>query len=306
MMSARVRRMISLAALAAGVVIFAVTLTYFDVSLALASGRRLALAVLLAILASGLTHLTRTWAWRWCFIRPGEVPYLPLLRIRLAAEAFSYLTISGLAGDPLKVVLLGGRVSGREAAAAVALERISYIVGTTIVVGAAAVVALATQPLSPVAATVFRAFAIGSGVLAAAIALIVIRRDSYLLAAFRAADRKVGTHIASGSAGRFVADVGRQIGALVGGDGRRLVVLTISTLIVYGCMAAEVWLILRAVGVPVAFTSALAAETLSRVASFASTFVPANLGTLEASSIAAATAVGAGTCLLYTSPSPRD
>ena len=38
---------------------------------------------------------------------------------------------------------------------------------------------------------------------------------------------------------------------------------------------------------------ALAVETFSRVASFASAFIPANLGALEASSLAAVAAVGA-------------
>ena len=55
--------------------------------------------------------------------------------MRLAAEAFSYLTLRGIAGEPLKVVLLGDRVDAREATAAVALERIAYLIGTTIIVG---------------------------------------------------------------------------------------------------------------------------------------------------------------------------
>jgi phosphatidylglycerophosphate synthase len=48
-----------------------------------------------------------------------------------------------------------------------------------------------------------------------------------------------------------------------------------------------------AAGVPVTFTGAMAVETFSRVASFASAFIPANLGALEASSLAAVTVVGA-------------
>ena len=50
---------------------------------------------------------------------------------------------------------------------------------------------------------------------------------------------------------------------------------------------------MRAAGAPITPNSALAIETLSRVASFASAFIPANLGALEASSLAAVTAVGA-------------
>ena len=44
---------------------------------------------------------------------------------------------------------------------------------------------------------------------------------------------------------------------------------------------------------PITLNGALAVETFSRVASFASAFIPANLGALEASSLAAVAAVGA-------------
>ena len=80
---------------------------------------------------------------------------------------------------------------------------------------------------------------------------------------------------------------------LVRGNGSRLAVLTTATLVAYATMAGEAWIILKAAGVPVSFTSALAVETFSRVASFASAFIPANLGALEASSVAAVAAVGA-------------
>ena len=40
--------------------------------------------------------------------------------------------------------------------------------------------------------------------------MILIRRDSYLLAAFRAADRAAGTRIAEGRIARFAAAVGRS------------------------------------------------------------------------------------------------
>jgi uncharacterized protein (TIRG00374 family) len=292
-MSVGKRRAFSLGALAFGAILFAGTLYYVDVDMALATGRRLGRALPLALLASGLWHLTRTWAWSWCFVRPRKVAFGRLLRVRLAAEAFSYLTISGVAGEPLKVVLLGDRISAREATAAVALERIAYMIGTTLIVGIGSVVAIATQPLSPIWLKIFRAFAIGSGVMAFGIALILIRRDSYILSALRAADRAAGTHFGSSRIARFVGDIGRQLGDLVSGNASRLVVLTTASIVAYGCMSAEAWLILTAVGVPISFTGALAVETFSRVASFASAFIPASIGALEASSLAAVTAVGA-------------
>src|SRR5262249_3147607 len=144
------------------------------------------------------------------------------------------------------------------------------VIGTALIVGAAAVAALATQPLSPLWTKVFQGFAIGAGVLAASIVLILVRRDSYLLAAFRAADRAAGTGMGSGRVGRFTAAVGRQVGDLLRDDWRRLAVLSSSALIGYACMSAEVWLVLRAVGIPISFGGATAVETFMRVVSFAS------------------------------------
>ena len=92
------RRLISWGALALGVVLFAATLYYIDFRLVYATGRRLGIAVPLALVASGLWHLARTWAWAWCFPQPRRVSFARLARVRLAAEAFSYLTLRGIAG----------------------------------------------------------------------------------------------------------------------------------------------------------------------------------------------------------------
>jgi uncharacterized membrane protein YbhN (UPF0104 family) len=67
----------------------------------------------------------------------------------------------------------------------------------------------------------------------------------------------------------------------------------VATVFEYLCLATEAYLILRAVGVPISFAGALGVESFMRVTSFASAIIPANLGALEASSLAAAAAVGA-------------
>ncbi len=287
------RRLISWGALALGVVLFAATLYYIDFRLVYATGRRLGIAVPLALLASGLWHLARTWAWAWCFPQPRRVSFARLARVRLAAEAFSYLTLRGIAGEPLKVVLLSGEVDSREATAAVALERIAYLVGTTLIVGIGSVAAIAFLPLSHVWFRVFRAFAIGAAAIGFFTALVLTGRGTYLRSALQRIDRISNTRLAEGRVARFASDVERQLLELIRGSRTRLAVLAVATIAAYLCMAAEAWVILRAVGVPISLMGATAIETFSRVASFASAFIPANLGALEASSVAAVAAVGA-------------
>ena len=92
---------------------------------------------------------------------------------------FSYLTLRGIAGEPLKVVLLADSIDPREATAAVALERLAYLVGTTIIVGVGSVLALIGLPLTPVWFRVFRAFAITGGLIALMTAIVVSGHGTY-------------------------------------------------------------------------------------------------------------------------------
>ena len=291
--ASRRRNLVRWGALAVGVVLFFATLYYINFRLAFGTIRRLGVALPLALLFSGLWHLARTWAWAWCFPQPRRVSFLRLARIRLSAEAFSYLTLRGIAGEPLKVVLLADRVDAREATAAVALERLAYLVGTTIIVGIGSIAAIAGLPLTRIWFRVFRAFAIVAAVLTVLAIVVIAGKGDYVQALLRRIDRAFGTAAASGKVGRFVIAVERQMLELVRGNPLRLLVLLAATIASYVFMALEAWVILRGSGVPITPNAALAVETFSRVASFASAFIPANLGALEASSLAAVAAVGA-------------
>ena len=280
-------------ALAVGVVLFFATLYYINFPTAVETIRRLGLALPLALFFSGLWHLARTWAWAWCFPRVRHVSFARLARVRLSAEAFSYLTLRGIAGEPLKVVLLADSVDPREATAAVALERLAYMIGTTIIVGVGSLLALAGLPLTGIWFRVFRAFAIAAGVIAVLTGIVIAGRGTYLQSLLARIDALVGTSISGGRAARFASAVERQMLELVRGNPLRLLVLLTATIGAYVCMALEAWVIMRASGTAVSLNGALAVETFSRVASFASAFIPANLGALEASSLAAASAIGA-------------
>ena len=280
-------------ALAVGIVLFAAALYYINISLAVGTIRRLGVALPLALLFSGLWHLVRTWAWSWCFPPDRNVSFLRLARVRLAAEAFSYLTLRGIAGEPLKVVLLSDRVDPREATAAVALERVAYMIGTTVIVGVLSVIAIAVLPLTRLWFRVFRAFAIAASVIAVLTGILISGRGTYIQSCFTRFDRRWGTSIAGSRVSRFIYAVERQMLDLVRGNPRRLAVLMCATIAAYASMALEAWVILRASGTPISAIDALTVETFSRVASFASAFIPANLGALEASSLAAVAAIGA-------------
>ena len=125
------------AAFALGVLLLAIAIETVGPDTLARAAVGLGAALPLVLIASGLWHLARTVAWRACFPAPRRIAFLRLARVRLAAEAFSYVTLRGIAGEPLKVVLLDD-VDAREAAAAVALERLAYVVFTAAITGAGA------------------------------------------------------------------------------------------------------------------------------------------------------------------------
>ncbi|MFL6279443.1 MAG: lysylphosphatidylglycerol synthase domain-containing protein [Vicinamibacterales bacterium] len=286
-------RVIRLGALAVGIVLFAIALYYINFRTAIGTIAQLGVALPLALLFSGLWHLARTWAWAWCFPQPRTVSFARLARVRLAAEAFSYLTLRGIAGEPLKVVLLGDSIDSREATAAVALERVAYLIVTTWIVGVGSLLAIVGLPLSHTWFRVFRAFGIGAGVIALLTVLVISGRGSYFQSWIQRIDRWFGTSIGGGRVMRFAGAVERQMLELVRGNPVRLAILLVATIAAYACMALEAWVVLHAINPAISLNASLAVETFSRVASFASAFIPANLGALEASSLAAVAAVGA-------------
>jgi phosphatidylglycerophosphate synthase len=279
------RRSIVVAApLVVGAALLALTVARTDVTGDLTS--RLGLVVSLALLPSAGWHVLRTIAWRQCFPRELQPSFARAFRVRLAAEAFSFVTIRGVAGEPLKVVLLERDVAPAVAAAAVALERAAYLLITAVIVGLAAIVAMLTLSLTRTWMNVF------AGVAAAAMAMVV---PAAVLVA-RRASAPTGPPAwgkTSSAFARFVRQLDVQVRDVIHGDRRRLVVLLVLEALAYVMMALEVWAVLWLTPTPIRLVGAMAVETFTRVASAASAFIPANLGALEASNVVAATAVHA-------------
>jgi hypothetical protein len=107
-----------------------------------------------------------------------------------------------------------------------------------------------------------------------------------------ALDRATGRRFEQRRAVRFILDVERVLLDLLRGDRRRLVALVVLPLVCYTVMTIEVWIVFRAIAQPITVTEALTVETFARLASVASAFVPGNIGTLEMSNVAVASALG--------------
>lgn len=279
-------------ALVVGVILFAAAVARFDLHALARMSASLTIALPIVILINGLSQVVRTLTWRFCFPPGVTRPFRRLLRVRLAAEAFSYVTVSGIAGEPLKVVLLKDEVPPAAVTASVILERLSFSIVTLALVGVWAAVTLVTMPLPPYWQQMFFWFAFIAAVVILLIVLAVRGEGTYMSRFLEWLTRVTRGLLGTHAFGRFLVRAERQILEFARSDHRRVVRVIALDAVNYLLMAAEVWVVLRAVGSPSNFATALTIETFTRVVSLVSAPIPGSLGALEASHLAVATAVG--------------
>jgi phosphatidylglycerophosphate synthase len=281
----RSRHLLSLGPLLLGVGLLALTMARADLQSIGALTRQLGATLPIILVPSALWHVLRTIAWHQCFDDGQRPSFGRVFRVRLAAEAFSFVTIRGIAGEPLKVVLLDGDVPAAVSAAAVALERIAYMVVTAVIIGISALVAIVTIPLTR---TWIQIFAV---VAAAAAAMVAASVTLWLRA--RKSGASTGARPRTGWGSQFLHSLDAQLRHLVRADRGRLQRLAALEAAAYLTMALEVWAVLWVTGTPLGFGAAMAIETFTRAASVASAFIPGNIGALEASNVAVASALHA-------------
>ena len=285
----------SLAAVAIGIALFGLTLYYIDLDETVASARRLGLALPVILLPGTCWHLLRTWGWAMAFPEESRPAFTRLFRVRLAADAIGFFTVRGIAGEPLKVLLLYDRVAPEITAAAVALERLAFAVIGIAIAALISLAAVTVLSLPPAWDTVFTMLIIGA-VLVLGLAGLVARRQpgDYLGRLVAAINRATGRRLETSRSVRFILDVERVLLQLIRGNRRRLATLTVLAVVCYLLMTIEVWLVLWAVGAPSSIIETLTVETFARLASVASAGIPGNIGALEASNAAVVAALGLG------------
>ena len=290
-MTRSVPQLVSVAGITVGLVLFAFTLVYIDLEETVDSASRLGLALPVVLLPGTCWHLLRTVGWAVAFPEGTRPAFTRLFRVRLAADAIAFFTVRGIAGEPLKVLLLYDRVVPEVTTAAVALERLAFAVIGIVIAAFISVVALARLSLPRAWDTLFTLLIAGAVIALTGAILIARRRSGDYLG--RLVERLDHRHRLGGSrVVRFILDVEDVLLQLVRGDRRRLVALTVLAAICYALMAIEVWLVLWAVGAPSTVTEALTVETFARLASVASAAIPGNIGALEASNAAVVSALG--------------
>lgn len=291
-MKQSVPRLLSLIAGVVGLTLFVYTLYRIDLDEVAASARRLGLALPLILLPGTLWHFLRTWGWAVAFPAESRPAFTRLFRVRLAADALSYFTVRGVVGEPLKPVLLWNRTPPQVTTAAVALERLAFAIVGIIVAGLFSAFAVNRLSMPVGWDAVFRGLAIGAMATLLALAFVVRHRGDYLGRLVAWLERLTSKSLAGSPVLHFILEVEDVLLAMLRGDRRRLVILSLLPVACYFLMGLEVWLVFWAIGERVSLTESLAVETFSRLVSVASAAIPANVGAMEAANMEVSEGLG--------------
>lgn len=291
-MSRTVPQIISLTAIAAGLVLFVVTMLGIDRTETLIEARSLGLALPVVLLPSIGWHLLRAAGWYVCFPREERPTFWRTFRVRLAADGVGYFTIRGVASEPLRVVLLMGRISPVVSAAASVLERTAMGIMSVIGVGIFAGFAVSSDMLPPGWQEVFRGIAITAGLVLFLTALFLTRTERYFGPLIQRIHARTQWRWAGGRTVRAITAVEDLFLKLARTDPRRIQVLIALSVTCYFLMALEVFLVFWAIGQPISLWIGTIVETFTRSASVAGGAIPGNLGALEASNVAVVKALG--------------
>ena len=295
-------QIISLVAIVAGLVLFVVTMLGIDRTETLLEVRRLGAALPLVLLPSIGWHLLRAAGWYVCFPPDARPSYWRIFRVRLAADGVGYFTIRGVASEPLRVVLLMGRVSPVVSAAASVLERTAMGIMSVVGVGIFAAFAVSSDMLPSGWQGVFRGIAITAVIVLLATLLFLMRTGRYFGPIVDRIYARTQWRWAGGRTVRAISAVEDLFLKLARTDARRLQLLVLLSIACYWLMAFEVLLVFWAIGQPISLWIGTIVETFWRSASVAGGAIPGNLGALEASHVAVVKALGlagGGTLALF-------
>jgi hypothetical protein len=297
-----VPQLISLVAIIAGVALFLFTMLGLDRDETMRQTRELGFLLPVVLLPSIGWHLLRAAGWWVCFPPELRPSFWRVFRVRLAADGVGYFTIRGVASEPLRVVLLMGRVPPVVSAAASVLERTAMGIMSVVGVGLFAAFAVSSDMLPSAWQGVFRGIALTAMVVLVFSLLFLMRTGRYFGPLIERIHGRTGWRWAGGRTVRAISAVEDLFLKLARTDPRRIEALVALSVACYGLMALEVYLVFWAIGQPISIWIGIIVETFTRSASVAGGAIPGNLGALEASNVAVVKAlglVGGGTLALF-------
>lgn len=262
-----------------GLILFFYVLRQAGLEELLANVRRLGRTFLLLVLLYGGVHFLRAVSWRLCLRE--EMRLLSLasaLRLWLCGEAVSHLSFSW-SGEAFRAAATRQTIAVSRGLSALVVSRLFYSYASLLLVSLSLLPALwlipasgRLRPLPAGAATLF--------LVAALLPLVAARRLAVFLGWLQVRFKRHQSSLFR-RLERFVGAFQQDVEALLAQDRRGFLRLVALNLLASLAGVLEVYLVLRALAVPVSPAIALFLEGMSKVLSLASFLVPGNVGVRE-------------------------
>ncbi len=248
--------------------------------------RQLGAGFLLILAISAFRYLTRSLSWLRC-MNPEErgIGFWTLWRARLAGEAIGDLTAGPLVAEPLKVIVLGDKVSMTSRVSSLTVENITYTVSSCVMVMAGVIALLTSFGL---------AGSLRMAMLASLAAVIVVIVASVIVIGRR---WKLGSGIATLLARMLISDKAKLANIeskivhlaeleeyIFDFFAKRpmdffLVILCQMSFHLAG--VTEIFVTMKLIGADLSFATAFLMESVNRALNIAFVFVPAMVGVDE-------------------------
>lgn len=250
--------------------------------------------MVLILALGGISHLLRSWAWRLTFRSDiGGISSARTFALRLISEAIGTFGLAGqVVGDSMRISLLGPVVPIADRISSVALDRGLYM-ATAAVVSVTGI--LASVLLLPLPAT-WRDYAL---VFAASLAILLIltfvsfgRRWRILSGATHAIQRLPGIRKWLSGKLAVIESAEENLLTFHSQAPRSFWVALLLYMSSQVLAIAEVYLLLRFMGVRITFVGALVIEAFTKLISVVGALNPGNIGTFEGGNLLLARLLG--------------
>lgn len=241
--------------------------------------RRLRLTFLVLILLYGGVHLLRTISWRLCLREEkSQLPLASALRLWLCGEALAHVSFSWT-GEAFRAAAMRKTIALSRGLSALVVSRLFYTYASLLVV---AVSLLPASWLLPVDGTARTGMVAVTGLLIAValLPLIAGKEVAGLLGRVKERWSRRPSPLLRGL-GRFAEALEKDLEVLLAQDRRVFLQLVVLNLLAALAGVLEVYLVLRALALPVSLTMALAIEGISKMLSVFSFLIPGNVGVRE-------------------------
>ena len=244
--------------------------------------RAIGWGMVVIVALGGLSHLLRAWAWRLSFYSGVHVSLSRAFALRLISEAMGNFGIAAqVVGDALRVSLLGARIPMAERLSSVAIDRGMYILSSAVIGAVGTVSAVVLLSLKGVWRFYALVFAAALTMFLAIAIIGLLQRWRLLADAAHAVQRLSWARNWIAPRLSVIEAAEENLLDFRSAAPKAFWAVTVLYVISQILAVAEVYLLLRFMGVGISLTGAFVIEAFTKLINTVGALNPGNVGTYE-------------------------